>query len=356
MNIKLDLPKLSELTLDQKIAQMMLVGFRGFQLDDDNPLIDDLRNAMVGGIILFDYDVLKRSHERNIKSPAQLEKLMSQIYSHLQVPTFISIDQEGGTVNRLKPDYGFPHSYSHKELGEEDDVVHTEKHGQHIAQVLRSYGINLNFAPCVDLGINKENKAIYGRNRTFSDDPFNVTAHARAYIQGHKKEGVLTALKHFPGHGSSLADTHLGMANVTESWSQKETIPYEVLINEGLCDMVMTTHIFNQNLDPEYPATLSRQVITGMLRDKLQFEGVIISDDLQMQAITDHFGLDKVVELALIAGVDVLAFGNNLAWEPDIVARCTRIVKELLESERITEQRIDASVERILSLKGEYLY
>jgi beta-N-acetylhexosaminidase len=351
MDIKLDLPSLSDLTLDQKIAQMMLVGFRGFQLEDDNPLIRDLREHMVGGIILFDYDVLKRSHERNISTPAQLEKLMSQIYSHLQVSTFISIDQEGGTVNRLKPEYGFPHSYSHKELGEEDDVVHTEKHGQHIAQVLRSYGINLNFAPCVDLGINKENKAIYGRNRTFSEDPFNVTAHARAYINGHRKEGVLTALKHFPGHGSSLADTHLGMADVTDTWSQKETIPYEILINEGLCEMVMTTHIFNRNLDPKFPGTLSRAVISGMLREKLNFEGVIISDDLQMQAITNHFGLDSVVELALIAGVDILAFGNNLAWEPDIVERCTRIVKELLDAGTITEERLDTSVKRILSLK-----
>lgn len=351
MHRKLDLPKLSDLTLDQKLAQMLLVGFRGYALDDDNPIIEDMRKHMVGGIILFDYDVVLKKHERNISSPEQLKKLMGQVYDNLQMPTFLSIDQEGGTVNRLKPEYGFLESYSHKELGEKNDLNHTKDHGAHIARILKEYGLNMNFAPCVDLGINKENKAIYGRNRTFSDDPEVVTAHAKAYIEGHRSKGVLTTLKHFPGHGSSLADTHLGMADITETWTPEEMIPYEKLIQEGLCDMVMTTHIFNGQLDSAYPATLSASIMQGVLRKEFNYDGVIISDDLQMQAITDYFGLEKVVELALLAGIDILAFGNNLAYEPDVVTRSISIIKELMDAGTIEESQIDTSVGRILELK-----
>ncbi|MCC5924990.1 MAG: glycoside hydrolase family 3 protein [Bacteroidetes bacterium] len=356
MNIPtLELPELSDLSIDQKLAQMLLVGFRGMELDSDNPIYHDIVKHEVGGIILFDYDVLKKSHDRNIASPGQLRSLMQQFYQILRVPTFLSIDQEGGTVNRLKPENGFPETLSHKSLGQLDNLDATREQGKHIAGLLKAYGLNLNFAPCVDLGINKENKAIYGRDRTFSDQPDRVTNHARAYIEGHQEIGVMTALKHFPGHGSSLADTHLGMADVTETWSPEEMIPYERLIAEGLCDMVMTTHIFNGQLDPNVPATLSASIMQGILRESMKYDGVIISDDLQMQAITDYFGLDNVIELALQAGVDILAFGNNLAYEPDVVSRSIHTMKNLLDKGVIDELRINASVKRILKLKKKYL-
>lgn len=349
------LPKISDLTLEQKIAQMLLVGFRGLEIKSDNPIINDLKNLQVGGIILFDYDVVEKSYRRNITSPEQLMEFMTQLYSHIQIPTIVSIDQEGGTVNRLKPENGFPETYSHKDLGARDDLSETETHGEKIASILKEYGINTNFAPCVDLGINKENKAIYLRNRTFSEDSDKVTNHARAYIRGHHKQGVLTVLKHFPGHGSSLADTHLGMADVTETWSPDEMKPYEVLISEGMCDMVMSTHIFNGQLDDKYPATLSEKIMKGMLREKLGFEGVIISDDLQMQAITDYFGVEKVIELALLADIDILAFGNNLVFEPDIAERSIAIIMNLIQKGVIDEERINKSVSRIFKLKQKYL-
>jgi beta-N-acetylhexosaminidase len=347
------LPRRDELTLDQKIAQMLLVGFRGYYLDEHNPVIGDLRDLYVGGVILFDYDVVKKAHDRNISSPAQLLRLTEQLRSHMALPTFVSIDQEGGTVNRLKPDYGFKNTISHRELGEQNDLLQTEQQGRHIAAMLREYGINLNFAPCLDLAINKQNKAIYGRDRTFSENPETAAQHAAAYIRGHRAEGVLTCVKHFPGHGSSLADTHLGVADVTDSWSPAEVYPYQYLLDNGLIDMVMTTHIFNRNLDERYPATLSRAIMQGILRDTMGYDGVIISDDLQMQAIADHFGYEQVVELALLAGLDILAIGNNLAWEPDIAQRTIGIVKDLLDRGVIDEARIDRSVDRILQRKQE---
>jgi beta-N-acetylhexosaminidase len=345
------LPKLSDLSIDQKIAQMLLIGFRGFEITPDNPIVNDIRKLEIGGIILFDYDVVLKSYDRNVRSPEQLSHLMGQLYALFPAATFVSIDQEGGTVNRLKPEYGFEPTFSHKELGEKDDVDFTRKHSRQIAKMLKKYGININFAPCLDLGINKENKAIYLRNRTFSDVPEKVALHGAAYIEGHREEGVLTCVKHFPGHGSSLADTHLGMADVTDSWQSFEMHPYEHIIAEGLCDMVMTTHIFNRTLDDVYPATMSARIMQGILRDKLGYKDVIISDDLQMQAITNHFGLEQAVEQTILAGVDILAIGNNLVFEPDVATRCIVIVKDLLDKGILDEARIDQSVERILRMK-----
>lgn len=346
-----EIPKLSDLSIDQKIAQMLLIGFRGYELDADNPIISDLRKLQVGGIILFDYDVVLKAFVRNVKSPEQLNHLIRQLYSHMSMATFVSVDQEGGTVNRLKPEYGFESTFSHVELGQKNDLNFTQDHGRQIARILKQYGINLNFAPCLDLAINKQNKAIYGRNRTFSEDPIKVAHHGAAYIRGHREEGVLSCVKHFPGHGSSLEDTHLGMADVTDTWSEFEMYPYEYIIEEGLSDMVMTTHIFNRKLDEKFPATMSARIMQGILREKLGYDGVIISDDLQMHAITHHFGVEDAIKQTILAGVDVLAFGNNLAFEPDIAQRSIHIIKNLLEKGVLDESRIDLSVQRILKTK-----
>lgn len=346
-----EVPKLSDLSIDQKIAQMLLIGFRGYEVDRDHPIVKDLRERQIGGIILFDYDVVLKAYDRNIKSPGQLMQLNQQLYSHMPAATFLSIDQEGGTVNRLKPEYGFEPTISHVELGQIDDTNRTYQEGRYIASILKRYGINLNFAPCLDLAINKENKAIYGRQRTFSEEPERVAVHGEAYIRGHREEGVLTCPKHFPGHGSSLADTHLGMADVTDTWQDFEMIPYTHLLDKGLIDMIMTTHIFNRNLDPDYPATMSARIMQGILRDQLGYDGVIISDDMQMHAITHHFGLEDAVRQTLLAGVDILAFGNNLAFEPEVAQTSIRIIKDLLDDGVIDEDRIDTSVERILERK-----
>ncbi len=391
-------PDLADLTLDQKMGQMLLAGFRGTQFpgehdgvaktsrsstSTDHPdstkladtsahsgsknhanskgyteskkpvsdILRDIREYHLGGVILFDYDVQSGTTGRNIRSPQQLSELTSGLSSEAEIPLFIAIDQEGGTVNRLRPEYGFPETFSHRELGERNDLAKTREHATHIAQVLRRHGCNLNFAPCVDLALNKENKAIYGRDRCFSDDPEVVALHASAYVLGHRQEGVGAVLKHFPGHGSSRDDTHLGLTDVTDTWQSYEMLPYQRLLEEGVCDMIMTTHVFHRGLDPDYPATLSPAILQGMLRGRLGFDGVIVSDDLQMKAITNHFGEDEAVALALEAGVDLLLYGNNQVYDPEIARRFLRVVRGLLASGRIDEGRIDASVERILKVK-----
>lgn len=350
------IPETTDLTLEQKLGQMLLLGFLGTRLTEDNPVVKDLREHHIGGVILFDYDIRRASAERNIASPEQVLQLTFDLKSHADIPIFVSIDQEGGLVNRLKPDFGFPETLSHKELGEKNDLTFTRQHARHIAALVKKYGHNVNFAPCVDLGINKENKAIFLRQRCFSDDAEMVALHASAYVRGHLEEGVLTALKHFPGHGSSREDTHLGMADVTDSWIEHELLPYQRIMEEGLCRMIMTTHIFNRRLDAQWPATLSSAVLQDVLRGRMGFDGVIISDDLQMKAITEHYGEEAVMEQALTAGVDILAYGNNLDYDPDIAPKFVRIAKKMLEDGRISMERIDASVTRILDLKKSMDY
>lgn len=328
-----------------------MVGFRGTQLADDHFILRDLRKHNLGGVILFDYDLKSREYGRNIASPEQLRELTNRLRREARQPLFIAIDQEGGRVNRLSPRYGFPATLSHEELGRLDDPAETARHAAAQARTLREAGINFNLAPVVDLRVNPDNPVIARYGRAFAADPAKVTTQARAYIAGHRQEGVLTCLKHFPGHGSSTADSHFGFTDVSGSWRKDELIPYRELITAGLADAVMTAHVFNAQLDKDLPATLSPAVIDGLLRKELGFPGPVLSDDLQMAAISARHSLPEAVEKAVLAGVDILIFGNNLAYDEEIVPRVLAILHGLLRREVIDEARIDASWRRIQKLK-----
>jgi beta-N-acetylhexosaminidase len=339
--------------LDVKIGQMILAGFRGYTLKDKNPIVADLAERSLGGVVLFDYDVATARYKRNIESPAQLAALDEALQAATPFPPLlISVDQEGGKVNRLKPAYGFPPSYSQQYLGTLNDLEFTHACAATTAQTLKAAGINLNLAPVVDLNVNPENPIIGRYERSFSADPDIVTAHALAVIAAHGDSGVLTALKHFPGHGSSTGDSHQGFVDVTDTWSEVELEPYRNIIQAGMCEVVMTAHIFNAHLDPDYPATLSKPTITGLLRDQLGWDGVVITDDMGMGAITQYYGFETAIELALAAGADILAYANNSAvFDPTIPARAFQVVKRLVENGVIKEARIDQSYRRIMRLK-----
>ena len=167
----------------------------------------------------------------------------------------------------------------------------------------------------------------------------------------HQKNDVLTACKHFPGHGSAAGDTHAGFVDVTDTWESDELEPYNYMIQKDLCPVIMTSHIFNGNFDTEYPATLSKKTIQYLLRDKLGFDGVVISDDMQMRAISDHYGMKESLKLGLEAGIDVFCYGNNLLKEQIDLADAISTIEELVENGDISEERIDNSVNRILLLK-----
>ncbi len=221
-----------------------------------------------------------------------------------------------------------------------------------MAQTLVDGGITLNLAPVVDVAVNPYNPVIAQLGRSFSADPEVVAAQAGAFIDAHHEKGIKCTLKHFPGHGSSRGDSHLGFVNVTDTWSEGELIPYRKLIEQGKVDAIMTAHIFDADLDPELPATLSPAVITGLLREQLGYNGVVISDDMQMRAITDLFRLDKAFELAILAGVDIIAVANSVTYSGTVADRFFAKVQQMLDEGVITPERIDQSFQRIMQLKG----
>jgi beta-N-acetylhexosaminidase len=339
--------------LEEKIGSMLLVGFRGLRVDEDQPIVKDILHRSIGGVVLFDYDVPSSSPERNIESQGQLRSLVSSLQSFAGKPLIVAVDHEGGLITRLKEKFGFPKTFSAQFLGQKNDPEFTFLQAEVMAEQLVQLGVNLNLAPVVDLNVNPANPIIGRLERSFSEDPEEVVRHGELFIEAHHKQGVLCTLKHFPGHGSSVKDSHLGLVDISSTWSAKELRPYEELIKRGIVDAVMTAHVYNRHLDPDYPATLSRRIITGILREKLNYDGVVISDDMQMGAITKNYGLETAIFRAIEAGVDILAFANNSTFDSGIAEKAAGIIKKLVASQKISLSRIDESYKRIAKLKME---
>lgn len=328
-----------------------MVGFRGLAIGDDDPIVQDIRDYHLGGVVLFDYDVPTRTPVRNIESPEQVRTLVETLQSAATIPLLIAVDQEGGIIARLKEKFGFPPTLSHQLLGAKNDLAFTYDQATRMAHTLAKLGINLNLAPVVDLNTNPDNPIIGAYERSFSANPDIVTNHALEFIKAHHRQGVLCTLKHFPGHGSSTGDSHLGLVDVTDSWSRLELDPYANIIQAGQADAVMTAHVFNANLDSENPATLSKSTITGLLRQELNYDGVVISDDMQMGAIANRYGFETALQATIEAGVDIIAIANNSVYEEDITARTVDIIKQMIRTGHISEARIDESYQRIQQLK-----
>jgi beta-N-acetylhexosaminidase len=339
--------------IDKKIGQMILVGFRGLDVNDSSPIVRDIRKYQIGSIILFDYDVELKSPVRNIESAKQIKTLVDKLQKYSSTPLFVTIDQEGGKVNRLKEKFGFPPTVSAQYLGKTNNYDTTTKYALQCAKTLKSVGVNLDFAPCVDLNTNPDNPVIGKKERSFSENPKIVARHSEIFLNAFKRNKIFGTLKHFPGHGSSKDDSHLGFVDVSDTWTKEELLPYAELIKKGKCDFIMTAHIFNSKLDDKLPATLSKKVLTGILRDSLKFKGVIFSDDMQMKAIADHYGLETAIENAIIAGVDILTFANNVTYDENIVPKIVTIIKKMIEDKKITPERIDESYKRIMKMKKQ---
>ncbi|MBA3900561.1 MAG: glycoside hydrolase family 3 protein [Bacteroidetes bacterium] len=335
-------------SLDKKIGQMVLIGLDGNAFLKGDKLLKEIKEGKVGGVVLY---------EKNIApaySKVTLQKLIADMQEKSEIPLFISIDEEGGKVHRLKEKYGFFSMVSAAYLGKLDNRDSTYFYNLKLAGLLKELGINLNYAPTIDVALNKDNPVIAKIERSFSADPDLVTKHAKACIDAHHAHGVKTIIKHFPGHGSSAHDTHLGIANVTNQWKIIELMPFRDVIQSGKADAVMTAHIVNCHLDLDcLPATLSKTVITGMLRNLLQFNGVVFSDDMQMHAISQQYGTEKAVKMAIEAGVDVIMFANNVGKERISASEVHSIIRKLVDNGEISEERINESFERIQVLKNK---
>lgn len=329
---------IAHMTLDQEIGQMIMLGFLDTQMSPT--LAYTIKQFHLGSVVLYAW---------NIISAEQVRQLTAQVQSQADLPLFIATDQEGGSVNRLQAIDG-PLSGA-TQMGATGNPAYVRQRGAADAQQLYSLGINVNFAPVVDVA-NTSGGDLGGR--TFGTTPGVVTTMAGAYLSGLQASGqVVGTLKHFPGLGDVPADPHTSLYTLNRSAADLEQIdwaPYKALIATGQVQMIMSTHVILSAVDPTLPASLSKPVLTGILRDKLGYQGVIVTDGIYMGALSSHYSFDQIILDSVEAGNDIICSTYSIATTAETI----RVLKDAVQSGAITKSRIDDSVRRILLLKLHY--
>lgn len=341
-------------TLRRMAAQMLMVGFKGDSVTDNSDAARYVRDLGVGAVILFDVDLTGDATvgSRNVTSKERLKRMTQQLKRWSRRPLLIALDQEGGRVARLKPQYGYSPTVTAEYLGKTDREDTTRHYAALMARDIAESGVNINIAPVVDL-LNSLSPGLGDIQRCFATDPATVTRHASWFIDEMGRRNVFCTLKHFPGHGNAQGDSHLGLVDVTDTWNKRELLPYAQLIGKGCVDLIMTAHIFNRRIDPEYPATLSKKTITGILRDSLYYDGLVVSDDMYMKGIIDNYQIEPAIVLAINAGVDMLCVGNNIStgFEADRPFKLVDIIVAAVKDGRIPVERLVESNRRIARLQ-----
>ncbi len=331
-------------TLKEKIAQMVWVGFSGTRLNDTIKV--DLSKRNIGGVILF---------ANNISNPAQIKLLNDTIKMFAKTSPFIAVDQEGGKVARLNSTNGFANTYTAYQLGtvfnSEDS---TRKQAKLMAGWLNQIGFNVNLAPVADVNVNANSPAIGKLERSFSSNPNIVYLHNKIFIEEFEKKNILTCLKHFPGHGSALQDSHLGFTDISNTWQQYELIPYQNLIANNYSNIIMPGHLYNSKLDEIYPASLSKKVTTDLLRNTFGFKGVTITDGMNMQAISANYSFEDGITLAVNAGNDIILYTGTLRYGSSLAQQVINVIYNKVNEGIIPISRIDESYNRIVELKKKY--
>lgn len=339
-------PTSPPLPLRQRIARLLVVGFRGMTVAAKDPITRAIAEDGLGGVILFDRDQ-DTGGARNVQSRAQVKALVADLRALApDRELIVAIDQEGGLVTRLSPKWGFPAASSQAAIGEQSDAA-VRTWAQGIVTTLSAVGINLNFAPVVDLNVNPTSPAIGALDRAFSADPVLVARDAAIEVAAHRQQVVRTALKHFPGLGSASTNTDFGVADVTETWRDTELNPYRELLGRGLVDLVMAAHVVNGQIDPSAPASLSHKAVTDLLRGQLGWDGVVVTDDMGAAAITEAFGFEDAIGLALNAGNDLLLFANQAGFDAGLAARVIDVIEALVANGTVAEARIDEAFGRV---------
>ncbi len=332
------------------MAGLLIVGFRGMHLAEAAWVRTAITRDGLGGVILFDRDQLT-GHARNVTSPAQVAALTAELRAAAGARgLLIGVDQEGGIVTRLGPSHGFPAVASEATVGA-GTVAAARAWARTIATTLADAGCNLDFAPVVDLDVNPRNPAIGALGRAFSADPDVVVRMAGIELDALRLAGVHAAAKHFPGIGSATVNTDFGVADVTKTWTRTELEPYRRLAAAGKLDAVMVGHVVDGQLDTTRPASLSRPTL-ALLRGDVGFDGPAVTDDLQAAAITQRFGADEAVLLALEAGIDLLLFANQQVYDSGIVRHVVGVVLGAVAHGRLTADQIDRAWARRQALLG----
>jgi len=343
--------------LERRVARMLLVGTRGFEVVPGGDFERFVCGMGIGGVLLFDRDPSGAGASHNIRDRAQLKTLTAELQELARrcgdAPLLIAADVEGGKVNRLAPVEGLERLKSAAWLGRRPPR-RTYDEGLRIADTMRATGINWNLAPVIDVNLNPENPVIGKLGRSFSTDPDSVAAHADAFIRSHRDRGVLSCVKHFPGHGSSDRDSHKGAVDVSVTPNLRvELAPYQSLIKAGLVDCVMPGHLYNRQVDSERMMTVSTAAIRGLLRERLGYTGLVLSDDLQMGAVKSAMSLGEAAVEAVLAGVDMLTLSFSRANASRGSAKTVHaaLIAAVREG-RLSEARIDEANRRILELKS----
>lgn len=329
--------------LRRQAARMLMVGFRGNTVDENSDAYRYVHDLGVGCIVLFDVDLTGTGKlgSRNVTGKEQLATLTSQLNRWASYPLLIAADQEGGRVARLKPQYGFRKTASAQFLGNTNNEDTTRHYSRLLAQEMKQCGVNVNLAPVVDV-LNPDCPPLGAIERCFAADAQSIARHAGWFVDESRKQGVACTLKHFPGHGNATNDSHFGFVDVTATWTEQELEPFALLIKRGKAPFIMTAHTFNRNIDPDYPATLSHKTLTGILRNQLHYDGVIMTDDLYMEAIHDTYSVERAAVLAINAGADMLCASNNIntGFEADRPYKLVDIIVRAVKEGRIPYGRI----------------
>ena len=330
---------IADMSLDEKIGQMIIAGITGTNMDTNTKNL--LTKYKVGGIIFY---------KDNLINPTQAVQLLNQIKSEndQKVPLLLGVDQEGGRVTRLPG--GLINFPTNKEIGAINNSQFSYHVGTMLGKELKEFGFNLDFAPVLDINSNPNNPVI--GDRSYGNNSEIVSKLGIQTFKGIQSQNIIPTIKHFPGHGDTSVDSHLELPIVNKSLQQLkelELIPFEQAINSG-ADVVMVAHILLPKLDATFPSSMSKNIITGILRQQLDYSGVVITDDMTMKAIIDHYTIGRAAVESVKAGSDIILVGHGYN---DIVEAISSL-KIAVQKGEITEQRINESVSRILKLKKKY--
>lgn len=329
-----------QMTLEEKVGQLLVIGVEGTSFSGE---MDNLiRNYHVGGVIIMG---------RNVATTTEMLQLINDVKKANEPnksPLFISVDEEGGRVSRLPA--GIPKLPTSEKIGKLNDESLSYRSGTYLAEVLKEFGYNMNFAPVLDVNSNPRNPVI--GDRSFGPNPTQVAQLGISTMHGMMDNGIIPVVKHFPGHGDTVVDSHKALPKVEttlETLRNVELVPFQKAIEEG-ADVVMVAHILYPVLDPNYPSSMSKAIITGLLRDEMQFEGVVITDDLTMGAIANDYTIPKAAVQSFIAGSDLLLVVGDYQNQ---INTFNAFIKAI-ETGEITEMQLNESVKRILTLKEKY--
>ena len=339
------------MSTEQKVSQLLVAGIEGTQLGQD--AVQAVQDYQVGGVILFG---------RNVESAWQLAELTNGLkdLNGDYTPLFLCVDQEGGRVDRMPPEVErTPSAWSVGQTLDTEGVG--AAYGALLAEECAAFGFNMDFAPSLDIWSNPDNTVI--GDRAFGNDWEWTAFFGMSAVESMEEQGgVIPVVKHFPGHGDTSVDSHVALPVVDKSleelW-QSELVPFNMALNQEdyfgaqagpSAPAVMVAHILLSQVDPDYPASLSHRVVTGLLREEMGFDGVVCTDDLTMGAVSNTYGMGEAAVLAVEAGCDLLLVCHGA----DNLTAARDALLEAVDSGRLSPERLDESVKRILSLKAEY--